>query len=316
MIAGSTAAFRYQHKPAESGVAVLFEAGGDGRGQVGQLGLAWPWRTCHQHHDLAPPCANGPAGLASHRGPGAGPGDGPPAQDARSAAAIGLGAKRPTVGPYAGTIAAQMAEGAQHVPAAICRKIRECGHRRPGRCWPGSVSGRCGASDGEVPAATREIQRPKSQKEGCPSVDAVREAHDARGGRHSATGNIPDPIEAEVAVCPWGNQAVNAGSRGRCPRPARAFPKVGKGRVVEYLAESGSECGLRCVHRDASCRLRRLPPRWPVSALRHRFAGLPGQRQGSFRPSSRGAMGGVESPTPPRGRVAPGQAGCARPGPG
>jgi hypothetical protein len=28
----------------------------------------------------------------------------------------------------------EAAEGARHVPAAICRKIRECGHRRPGGC--------------------------------------------------------------------------------------------------------------------------------------------------------------------------------------
>ncbi len=40
----------------------------------------------------------------------------------------------PNQRPVQGTIAAQMAEGARHVPAAICRKIRECGYRRPGWC--------------------------------------------------------------------------------------------------------------------------------------------------------------------------------------
>ena len=38
---------------------------------------------------------------------------------------------------------------------------------------PGSGSGRCGASDSDVPAATREIQRRNNQEEGCPSVDAI-----------------------------------------------------------------------------------------------------------------------------------------------
>lgn|GEM_PF-4114221 len=56
-----------------------------------------------------------------------------------------------------------------------------------------STSGRCGARDREVPVATREIQRPKNQEEGCPSVDAVREAHDTRSGRDTATGNPREP---------------------------------------------------------------------------------------------------------------------------
>jgi hypothetical protein len=94
------------------------------------------------------------------------------------------------------------------------RKIREYGHRRPAAVWPGSGSGRCGAIDSDVPGATREIQRPKNQEEGCPSVDAVREAYDARGGRGTATGNTPDPEEAEVAVLIWHDQALHAGSRG------------------------------------------------------------------------------------------------------
>src|SRR3984893_3696388 len=44
----------------------------------------------------------------------------------------------------------------------------------PCACRAGSGSGRCGASDGEVPGAAREIQRRKDQEEGWPSVDAVR----------------------------------------------------------------------------------------------------------------------------------------------
>src|SRR6266568_8889580 len=67
----------------------------------------------------------------------------------------------------------------------------------------GSGSGRCGAIDSEVPVATREIQRRNDQEEGCPSVDAVREAHEARGGLDTATGNMRDPEAAEVAVHHW-----------------------------------------------------------------------------------------------------------------
>jgi hypothetical protein len=67
---------------------------------------------------------------------------------------------------------------------------------------------RCRASDGEVPVATCEIGRRKNQEEGCPSVDAVREAHDARGGGDTATSNTRDPRDAEVAVLPWVDQAV------------------------------------------------------------------------------------------------------------
>jgi hypothetical protein len=68
---------------------------------------------------------------------------------------------------------------------------------------------------GEVPVATREIQRRLNQEEDCPSVDAVREAYDACGGLDTATENTHDPREAEVAVLPWVDQAVQAGSRGR-----------------------------------------------------------------------------------------------------
>src|SRR5438045_8657494 len=51
----------------------------------------------------------------------------------------------------------------------------------------------------------------------------MREAHDARGGRGTATDNTRDPKGAEVAVFPWVDQALHAGSRGRSPPPAQAF---------------------------------------------------------------------------------------------
>ena len=103
------------------------------------------------------------------------------------------------------------------------------------------VRARCGAIDGEVPVAAPEIQRPDNQEEGCPSVDAVREAHHAGGARGTAAENPRDPEGAEVAVLPRVDEALHAGSRGRCPPSAQAF----RGGVV-----------VRCVH-------------WAVVPVRH-----------------------------------------------
>ena len=41
--------------------------------------------------------------------------------------------------------------------------------------------------------------------------------NDAIAGRDDATGNTHDPKDAEVSVLPWDDQALQAGSRGRCP---------------------------------------------------------------------------------------------------
>jgi len=150
--------------------------------------------------------------------------------------------------------------------AVIPALMRPSGTRRPSGSRAGSGSGRCGASDSDVPRATREIQHPKNQEEGCPSVDAVREAHDARGGRDTAAGNTRDPGGAEVAVLPWSDQAVHAGSRGRCPPPVRTF---------------GSGVVIGCVHRDVSCDL--AAPVYRPSALG--WHAPPGPRQGSSYPS-------------------------------
>ena len=48
--------------------------------------------------------------------------------------------------------------------------------------------------------------------------------NDANAGRDNATGNTHDPKDAEVAVLPWDDQALQAGSRGRCPPFAKTFP--------------------------------------------------------------------------------------------
>lgn len=91
------------------------------------------------------------------------------------------------------------------------------------------------ARDSEVPAGTRKVQRPDNQEEGGPTVGAVREAHDAGDGRDTATESARNPEDTEMAVFPWRNHTLHAGSRGRCPPPAQAFRSV---VVVGYVHES------------------------------------------------------------------------------
>jgi len=125
--------------------------------------------------------------------------------------------------------------------AAIVCPTLACAFAPVRRRGAGSGSRRCGASDGDVPVATREVQHPNSQEEGCPSVDGVRKANDARGGRDKASGNTRYPKGSEVAVLPWVDQALHAGSRGSCPPPAKTFP-------------SGAVLG--CVHRGRAAHAR------------------------------------------------------------
>src|SRR5271165_6771062 len=110
----------------------------------------------------------------------------------------------------------------------------------------GSGSGSCGASDSDLPVATREIRCPNNQEEGCPSVGAVREYECANAGRDDATGNTRDPKGAEVAVLPRDDQALQAGSRGRRPPLAQTF-----------------RCGVvvGCVHRWRPAHARFRNPR-------------------------------------------------------
>src|SRR5580698_2477667 len=115
-----------------------------------------------------------------------------------------------------------------------------------------SGAGGCGAGNGEVPAATREVQRGDNQEEGGPLRHPVREADEARGGRHAAAGDVPDPEEAGMAVHPWRDQPAHAGPCRTEPLLAQAFPEVGERRVVEYQAPA-VQALVCCVHRDASC---------------------------------------------------------------
>src|SRR5262249_23724691 len=71
------------------------------------------------------------------------------------------------------------------------------------------------------PIATREVQRREHQEEGGPSVDPVREADGARRGRDTAAPKARQSKEAEVAVLPRVDQAVDAASRGRLPPPSQ-----------------------------------------------------------------------------------------------
>src|SRR5215471_17263849 len=84
----------------------------------------------------------------------------------------------------------------------------------PCACSAGSGPGRCGAGDGEVPVAAREVQGRNDQEAGCPRVGVVREADDARGGCDTATGDTRDTKGVDVAVLPWVDQALQARPRG------------------------------------------------------------------------------------------------------
>src|SRR5690242_5615434 len=123
-----------------------------------------------------------------------------------------------------------------------CVKPQVAGHRP--LPVAGSGSGGPGAGDGQVPVTAREIQRSEKQEEGCPSVDAVGQADQARGGREAAAGDARDPEGADVTVLPRVDQALQAGSRGSEPPPAQAFRDGG---------------AVGCVHEDVSlwlcCRL-------------------------------------------------------------
>ena len=81
-----------------------------------------------------------------------------------------------------------------------------------------------------------------------PDEEGVEQDAEGNGDSHCSDldGLLPGehgecPGEHDAAVLPWRDYASHAGSRGRCPPPARAF-------------RSGVVIG--CVHRDASCDLR------------------------------------------------------------
>jgi len=110
----------------------------------------------------------------------------------------------------------------------------------------GSGSGRCGTSDSQVPGCPREASRRCRQEQHRPpdslrSEGTPHERNGAKADQDDTSGNAHACDRTGVAVLPWRDYALHAGSRGRCPPPAQTF-------------RSGVVVG--CVHRDASCGLR------------------------------------------------------------
>ena len=120
-------------------------------------------------------------------------------------------------------------------------------HRLP---TAGSGPGRCGTSDSQVPGCPREASRRCRQEQHRPP-DSLRckgtphERNGAKADQDDTSGNAHACERTEVAVLPWRDYALHAGSRGRCPPPAQTF----RSGVV-----------IRFVHRDASCQLWCRPP--------------------------------------------------------
>jgi hypothetical protein len=90
----------------------------------------------------------------------------------------------------------------------------------------GSDWGSCGAGDGDVPVASREIPRRGHQEARRQPVHfasllvgsratAEREQNEADAELEAASGGTRGPNAAEVAVLPWRDPALQAGSRGR-----------------------------------------------------------------------------------------------------
>ena len=107
----------------------------------------------------------------------------------------------------------------------------------------GSGSGRCGAGHLHLHRAAKELQRRKHQEPRCQPVafapivasfrlTTQREQNEAEGESKAAGSKAHARNGTEVAVLPWRHRASHEGLQGR-------------GAVIW------------CVHRDASCHLRR-----------------------------------------------------------
>jgi hypothetical protein len=132
---------------------------------------------------------------------------------------------------------------------------------RPCARSAGSGSGRCRAGDGEVPVGTRDLQRRKDQEEGCPSVDAVREANEAREGRDTATGNTYGCKAAEVAGTPMGGSGVAGRVAGELATTCAGVPK----RCCRSVRTWDVSCGLGCPATPVTYQTPRAGwrPSWP-----------------------------------------------------
>ena len=94
----------------------------------------------------------------------------------------------------------------------------------------GSGSGTCAAGDSQLQIAEREEQRRRHQQQRCPRVEAVREHQGTKDDQEDTNGKSHARPDTEVAVLLWRDQTFHARSRG-----------------IGVL--------IRCLHRDASCRV-------------------------------------------------------------
>ena len=154
------------------------------------------------------------------------------------------------------------------VRSPFCSEVSSSGTRRINASRAGSGSGRCGTSDSQVPGCPREASRRCRQEQHRPP-DSLRcrgtphERNGAKAGQDDTSGNAHACDRTEVAVLPWRDYALHAGSRGRCPPPAQTF----RSGVVN-----------RFVHRDASRRL--WCPATPITYQNDiTFGGLSPQRR-------------------------------------
>ena len=114
---------------------------------------------------------------------------------------------------------------------------------RPSASRAGSGSGRCGTSDSQVPGGPREASRRRRRQEQHRPPDSLRcegtphERNGAKADQDDTSANARACKEAQVAVLPWRDYALPAGSRGRCPPPVQAF---------------ASSVVIECVHRGDS----------------------------------------------------------------
>lgn len=108
----------------------------------------------------------------------------------------------------------------------------------------GSGPGSCGTSDSQLPGGERVVRRCYCQERRCPrgSLRCKRtpdERNGAEANQHGARDDAHVCEATEVAVFPWRDYELQAGSRGRAPAPS------GRGRA-------GRGVVILCVHRGAS----------------------------------------------------------------
>jgi hypothetical protein len=119
-----------------------------------------------------------------------------------------------------------------------------------------SGSGRCGTGDSQLPGGVQELCRRRRQEQRRPpgSLRCKGTSHErngAKAGQDDTSGNAHACPATEVAVLPWRDYALHAGSRGICPAPPG-----GRSGVV-----------ILCVHRDASRQLWCRPFRPPIKMI-------------------------------------------------